>query len=189
MHVRALSALALSTGAPRHAPCAALDAGSKVAVVGSGPVAFLTARLAALQGYTTTLMASAADVEYAQAVMYDVDQKALDLQALSLSGPNRSPEALESAIKGSEGLIFALDKDWTFTEEQLDNFLPREGSTNVQHVCLMSRNLNGEGMGFWCNAAKRAANPDIWAAGKVRWLSNARWRPRAAATRLLLPKT
>lgn len=34
---------------------------------------------------------------------------------------------------------------------------------NLKRVSVMSRSLNGEGMGFFANAAKKAANAEIWA--------------------------
>ena len=48
------------------------------------------------------------------------------------------------------------------SDAALDIFMPPTG-TNFKHVSLMSRHLNGEGMGFFAKAAKVGANAEIWA--------------------------
>jgi len=169
MHLKAFSTLATLSFSPRHAPCraVALDAGASVVVGGAGTISFLAARLAAIEGFATTLIAPATDLETARAVMYDTahPEGSLPLQYLPLSGPGWDGEALTTAVEAAEGLVLCLDKDWTFTEQQLESFIPGV-EAKLQHVSLMSRNLNGEGLGFFSSAAKRGANPDVWEATK-----------------------
>jgi len=124
-----------------------------------------SARLAALRGFSTTFIASDKDVELAKRVCYDSvhPEGSIPLQFLALSGEGKDVAALEAAVESAVGLIVALDKDYTITAAQLENFIP--DGTRLQHVSLMSRHLNGEGMGFFASAAKRAANACVWDAG------------------------
>ena len=50
-------------------------------------------------------------------------------------------------------------------EPALNVFMAEGGS--LDRVAVMSRYLNGAGMGFFANAAKIAANAEIWAGGKA----------------------
>ena len=56
----------------------------------------------------------------------------------------------------------------TLPEGSMNIFLPTEEGAKLKHVSVMSRTLSGKGMGPFANAAKFAANPDIWAAGEEK---------------------
>ena len=157
----------LLAGGTRHAPCrASLSPGDSVVVTGAGAVCAVAAKLAALRGFEVKCLASEDDLSFARATIFDPanPEGSLPIEFLPLSGADKDPAALEAAVAEAPGLIVAVDKDWTFTEGQLETFMP-EG-TKLRHACLMSRNLNGEGMGVWTSAAKRGANGDVWEGGK-----------------------
>ena len=65
-----------------------------------------------------------------------------------------------------DGLIVAFDGEQGLPEGPMNVFMPDAGS-KLKHVSLMSRYLNGKGMGFTVNAAKIAANAEIWAGSKA----------------------
>ena len=96
-------------------------------------------------------------------------QSAGKLSFLALSGPDKDDVSLEAAIAECEGLILALDSDWTLTAKQLEVFIPSDQDTKLKHVCLMSRNLNGQGMGLFVGASKRGANEDVptWSSNRL----------------------
>jgi len=65
----------------------------------------------------------------------------------------------------AEGLVIAFDGEEVMSDAALDIFLQPAGSgQSLKHVSLLSRHLNGAGMGFFANAAKVGANSEIWAA-------------------------
>ena len=86
-----------------------------------------------------------------------------ELTLLSVVGEGADPAAVEAAVTGAKGLIIAFDGEEVVSEAALNVFMPAEGQ-DLKHVSLLSRNLNGEGMGFFAQAAKRAANAEIWTA-------------------------
>jgi hypothetical protein len=138
---------------------ATLEAGDPVLVTGKGPVMILAAKLAAIKGFKTTCLLGT-DVASAQSLVGDVPE---ELTLLSVVGEGADPAAVEAAVTGAKGLIIAFDGEEVVSEAALNVFMPAEGQ-DLKHVSLLSRNLNGEGMGFFAQAAKRAANAEIWTA-------------------------
>ena len=151
-----------------------LAPGAKVLVVGNGPIQCLAARLCAIKGYTTTLAVIGTTMSTDEQVVYDNDGEGqytkdkLPLTIMPITGENIDEKAIETCIAEAEGMIFAFDSsDRTLPELSMNVFLPQEGGTAIKSVSLMSRYCNGGGMGFTVNAAKIAANPDLWAGGKM----------------------
>lgn len=140
---------------------ATLEPGAKVLVTGKGPVMLLAAKLAAVQGFETSCLLGT-DVESAQRLIGD---DSLSLTLLPVQGGAADPDKVEEAVKSAEGLIIAFDGEEVLSDAALDIFMPEAGSgQSLKHVSLLSRHLNGAGMGFFANAAKVAANAEIWAA-------------------------
>jgi len=144
----------------------ALSPGAKVLVVGNGPVQCLAARLAAIKGYETTLACVATSAATDEKVLFDeaYPKESLPLSLLIITGESVDEAAVGKAINEAEGLIVAFDSERTLPEPSMKVFMPEEGGS-LSHVSLMSRSLNGQGMGFTATAAKTAANPEIWAGG------------------------
>ena len=92
-----------------------------------------------------------------------IGDPSLPLTLLPVQGGSADPVAVEAAVKSASGLIIAFDGEEVLSDAALDIFMPKDG-TNFKHVSLLSRHLNGEGMGFFAKAAKVAANAEIWAA-------------------------
>jgi len=136
-----------------------------VLCVGSGPIMLLAAKLAALKGYNTVCAAPPSDCEMASQIVYhDLTKEGdLPLSFVPIAGPDADAETIEKAAATAEGLIVAIDDERAITGPALNIFMPEEGG-KLQRVVMMSRYLNGKGMGFFPNAAKVAANSDIWAA-------------------------
>ena len=87
----------------------------------------------------------------------------MPIKILPIAGDEAVKAEIEAAIEEAQGLIFAFDSDKQFLPPTaLDVFLPPGGGTQVKHVSLMSRYLNGAGMGFFPSAAKAGANAEIW---------------------------
>ena len=91
-----------------------------------------------------------------------IGDSSLPLTLLPVQGGAADPVAVEAAVKSATGLIIAFDGEEVLSDAALDIFMPKDG-TNFKHVSLLSRHLNGEGMGFFAKAAKVAANAEIWA--------------------------
>ena len=142
---------------------ALLAPGAKVAVVGGGAVQILSARLAALRGFETTIALPETEMATAKRLMFDDahPEGSLPLKCLSITGESASSEDIEACVAGMEGLIIAFDNEGAFMPPSALKIFT-DGS-NLKHISLMSRTLNGGGMGFFPNAAKMAANAEIWA--------------------------
>jgi len=176
MSMTALHAHALIL--PGHAPpqfqhslrmSALPPSGSSVLVVGSGAIHVLAARISALRGYETTLALAPREMDTAKELLYDAKypEGSLPITTLPIVGEQAIASDIEKAVANAEGLIIAFDSDRQFLPESaLNIFLPPNGGTKIAHVSLMSRYLNGEGMGFFANAAKAASNAEIWAGSK-----------------------
>ena len=155
----------------RQAAGMALAPGSKVLVVGNGGVQCLAARLAAICGYETTLGVLGATSDVDEECIFDskYPKGSLPLTLLPMVGDNVDVSTVERCILDAEGLIIAFDKERVLPEASMSVFMPKPGEdkTALKHVSVMSRYLNGKGMGFTASAAKMAANFDIWAGGKM----------------------
>jgi len=140
-----------------------LAPGSNIVVVGNGPIQSLVAKLAAIKGYKTTLAAVPNDPAIPSRLMYDAThpEGSLPLEILPIAGDAADGAAIEACCAAADGLIVAFDGEQTLPESALNIFVPPTGS-KIKRVSMMSRYLNGAGMGFTVNAAKLAANPEIW---------------------------
>ena len=166
---------------------ATLEPGAKVLVTGKGPVMLLAAKLAAVQvpplGIPASPLAASVRLHPPPPASISVQgfevccllgtepqmaedligDPSLPLTLLPVQGGSADPVAVEAAVKSASGLIIAFDGEEVLSDAALDIFMPKDG-TNFKHVSLLSRHLNGEGMGFFAKAAKVAANAEIWAA-------------------------
>ena len=147
----------------------ALAPAANVLAVGNGPVQCLAARLAAIGGYQTTLAVIGASRATDEQVVFDdtYTKDSLPLTLMPVTGEDVNVEEIEKCVAEAEGLIIAFDSERTLPEQSLNVFMPPEGGTQLKHVAVMSRYLNGAGMGFTASAAKVAANNEIWAGGKA----------------------
>lgn len=145
-----------------------LAAGSNILVYGNGPVACLSARLAAIRGLNVKLITQADEADQVKMLCFDEvshPEGSIPLSFLPVSGPNANALEVEEAVASADGAIIAFDQATALlSDKALNVFMPT--SSKIKHVALMSRYLNGEGMGFFANAARAAANPDIWTAPK-----------------------
>jgi len=136
----------------------------KVLVVGAGPVCLCAAKLAALRGYQTTCLAFPEDCNRAASLIYSEKLGCLDgslpLTFMPIAGPDVEEAQIEAIAAEADGLILAIDGENTFGVPVLDTLIRPDGK--LQRVSLMSRSLNGNGMGLFANAAKFAANKEVW---------------------------
>jgi len=132
-----------------------------VLVVGSGPVQVLAARLAAIRGYQTTLACIPQLIDESKTYIWNdkYPEGSIPLNII----PIDDTQAMADAISAAQGLIVALDRQTDFLPEPVLNAVLSKEFSNVKRVALMSRYLNGEGMGFIPKSAKAAANAEIWA--------------------------
>ena len=146
----------------------ALAPGANVLVVGNGAVQCLAARLAAICGYKTTLAVVAQTREKDEKVVFDskYPKGSLPLTIMPITGDDIVEADIEHSINEADGIIVAFDSERTLPKASMNVFMPTEGA-KLSCVSMMSRYLNGDGMGFTASAAKFAANPDIWAGGKM----------------------
>jgi len=143
-----------------------LAAGDEVLVCGNGPIMLLAAKLAAVKGYRTTCAVSPQELTQAPTLVYTEEHPdgSIPLSFVPIAGAEADPEAIEACVASAKGLIIAFDGEMTMPEQALNVFMP-DGTKSLDRVAVMSRYLNGEGMGFFASAAKVAANSEIWAAG------------------------
>lgn len=125
----------------------------------------LTAKLAAMRGFKTTCAVNPQDLEMASSLIHTSShpEGSLPLSFLLIAGPEANSDAIDAAIAQADAVIFAFDSEQTISETVLNVFAPPE--SKLKHISIMSRSLNGEGMGFFASAAKVAANAEIWAGG------------------------
>ena len=141
---------------------AIVSPGGNVLVVGSGPVLICAAKLAAIKGFTTTALLFPEECQAAKALIYDkkTEEGSIPLTFMPIAGPDANEETIEKLAAESEGLILALDNEKTFGAPVLETFLKPGGA--LKRVSMMSRYLNGGGMGFFVKSAKFPANTEIW---------------------------
>jgi len=129
-----------------------------VGVVGSGYVSILSAKLAALRGYSTWLVHPPGE-----------EDKILSLYGEKPSNlvlvPSSDTDALQSQLLKTSGVIIAVDTpELVMDSDVIKYLLDPETAPGIQRVVAMSRNLNGEGMGFFVKASKVSANSEVWSA-------------------------
>ena len=153
---------ALSTAAA----AVVVPSGGRVVVVGNGGIQVLAARLAAIRGYETTLACIPQFIPQTKLYAYcdTYPEGSIPLTILPIAGEQKEMNDIEDAAAAAEALILAFDSDkQTLPDSALNVFLPPSGS-KIKRVAMMSRYLNGKGMGPIAKAAKFAANGEIWAA-------------------------
>ena len=131
-----------------------LAPGATVVVVGGGPIQSLAARLSALRGFSTTVALPEQEMGTAKALIFDDanPEGTLPVKLMAISGPEADSTAIETCVENAEGLIICFDNEQAFMPEQAMKIFTSGGK--LKHIALMSRYLNGEGMGFFPNAAK-----------------------------------
>ena len=129
--------------------------------VGAGPVLVLTAKLAAQNRKMKPTVCLPND-QLKTAEKLVPNHRQLGITFLPIDGPNLDTDAIEQAVQNAHGLAIAFDDERAIAQPALDIFCSQETAPNLKHVVLMSRYLNGKGMGFFANAAKVAANTEIW---------------------------
>jgi len=146
--------MAMSTLAP----------GANVVVIGGGAIQSLASRIAALRGYKATVALPEQEMGTARALIFDDlhPEGSIPITLLPISGPDADSSTIEACVESADGLIICFDNEQAFMPESAMKIFTAGG--NVKHIALMSRYLNGAGMGFFPNAAKVAANSEIWAA-------------------------
>ena len=107
------------------------------------------------------------DCEFGPPMVYgpseeDLAKGDLPLTFMPIAGPDANEEAIESLATQAEGVIFVIDDEKTFGAPVIDTFIKPGGA--LKRVSVMSRYLNGQGMGFFAVSAKKAANGEIWTA-------------------------
>ena len=160
MAISARLPLILAAAQPR-APTtrmSALASGDDVIVLGGGPVMLLAAKLAALRGFSTTIAATPDDLGRVDEFLYDskTTKDSLQVATLPISGPDADGPKIDACAEAASGLIVAFDAETVINEGALKVFM-REGA-KLKRAVVMSRYLNGAGMGFFATAAKKAAN-------------------------------
>jgi len=140
-----------------------LSPGSKVVIAGAGPVCYCAAKLAALGGFETTALMYPQECEAGPGLIYNdkCPQGSLPLTFVPIAGPDAEEATIEALCGEAEGVILAIDGENVFGASVLETFI----KPGLKRVSVMSRYLNGAGMGFFANSAKFAANKDIWAGG------------------------
>lgn len=142
-----------------------ISPGSKICIVGAGPTCVCAAKLAAIRGYDTTALMFPAECSTAPGLVYDVKTitGSIPLKFMPIAGPDADEAAIEALAAEVEGVILAIDDEKTFGEPVIETFI--KPGTALKRVSVMSRYLNGEGMGFFAKSAKMAANTEVWAGG------------------------
>lgn len=156
--------LALSLTPLLAASASVLTPGAKVVVVGAGPGCVCAAKLAALRGFDTTALMYPQECEMAPSLVYDkvkCVEGSLPLKFEPIAGEGADEATIEQLAAEAEGVIFSIDDEKCFGEPVIGTFI-RPG-TAIKRVSVMSRYLNGGGMGFFATSAKAAANSEIWA--------------------------
>jgi hypothetical protein len=153
-------------GAARAAPAmAALSPGDSVLVLGSGPVMAITAKQCVAAGYKTTIIGGVDAPKYRE-MMFSADSPAppqSDLAILeSVEGEQFS--VYNTIATSCDGVIVANDRELVPSDSMLDTMIP-PANINLKRVVVMSRNLNGKGLGPFAMASKISANAEVWAGG------------------------
>ena len=141
----------------------ALQPGDSVLVLGSGPVMALAAKQAVAAGYKTTIIGGVDSAKYRE-MMFSADSPA----------PPQSDLAILESVEGDQfgvynqiatscdGVIVANDRELVPSESMLDTMIP-PANINLKRIVVMSRNLNGKGLGPFAMASKISANAEVCA--------------------------
>lgn len=127
-----------------------------VGVIGRGFVSVLTAKLLALKGYDTWMIIPPGAEETTKILMGDISGKKLELVQAADS------ETIQSRAASMSALIIAIDDTNAIDASVVEYLLQTDNAKNVQRIVGMSRNLNGQNMGFFVKASKATANANVW---------------------------
>jgi len=142
--------------------------GANVVIFGAGAVQYLTARLAAIRGFKTSLLVAGGTTEEAEQLCYDTKyaQGSIPLTMVPIQGESADEALVNATIESADAIIIAFDGQADILgEKQLNILMP--SNSKAKHISVLSRSLNGEGMGFWGSAARVASNADVWSAPDV----------------------
>jgi hypothetical protein len=116
----------------------------------------LTAKLAASNGYNVWTIYPSGEEENFQQLLGTLPD---NLQLIAASNDSQ----WEPKLKDSSALLIAVDDaDSPMDVNTLKYLVNPTRSPNLKRIVAMSRNLNGNGMGFFVSASKRAANAQMW---------------------------
>jgi len=146
---------------------------STVGVVGRGFVSVLSAKLAALMGYNVWLLMPPGQKDTIYDLINVDDENVFQNNNLELVEATDT-DRLTKKLKETDAFLISSDDD--IMNESVINYIldPKivgtgtSSSTSskekakVKRVVVMSRNLNGKGMGFFVKASKFSANKQVW---------------------------
>lgn len=161
--------VALLSCLPLASALAMVSPPQNVLVAGAGAIQALTARLAALSGYEVTIAVPESAIATAKSLCFDDkfhQEGSIPLKIMCISGDAADSDAIDKVVAETDALIVAFDNDSLYMPEPALNVL--SGGSNLKHISVMSRYLNGAGMGFFATAAKTAANQEIWCGDATR---------------------
>ncbi|KAJ1463211.1 hypothetical protein M885DRAFT_475295 [Pelagophyceae sp. CCMP2097] len=134
-----------------------------VLVVGNGPVFLLAAKWAATAGYSTTIIGGTRTDLYNDLLWSPKTPALPNLRVLDVS--DEGVASFNSAVAEADGVIIAFDQEQVLSDSLLEVVMPTDSSKS-RRVVVLSRNLNGAGLGPLASASKLAANAQVWAGGK-----------------------
>lgn len=139
------------------------SAHSTVGIVGKGYISYLTAKLASKAGYKTWMLYPPSELDTIKKLMQTANEELPEnLEFLSIE----DGELVQDKIKNTNALIFAADDpDNGVVDSSIIQFMINEATMStksLKRVCILSRNLNGSGLGFFSKAAKATANSEVW---------------------------
>lgn len=134
--------------------------GANVVVFGNGAMECLTGRLAAVRGFKVTQLV-AGDLNEAKSLCFDETyhpEGSIPLKLVPLTGPEATNEPIDEAVMNADALIVTFDDQRSvLSEKQLNVIMPTD--SKIKHISLMSRYLNGAGMGFFCERSSSDQQP------------------------------
>jgi len=131
---------------------------SKVGVIGQGYISILIAKIAALAGYQTWFVCPPGDEEKVISLIDSSGNLPANLKII----PGSDTDLVDSQMRETDALMVAVDNDSIISIPVLKYLISPEVALKLKRVVGMSRNLNGEGMGFFVKASKISANKGVW---------------------------
>lgn len=133
---------------------------TSVGVLGRGYLSVLTAKLSALEGYSTWIVVPPGEEETIRELMFSDDDEKLE-NLVIVSGADS--DMIESKMADADALVVVVDDDSTMDEGVLKYLInPMVNEKKLKRVVAMSRNLNGKDMGFFVTASKKTAFQGVW---------------------------
>lgn len=135
---------------------------STVGIVGRGYISVLTAKLAARAGYQTWMLYPPTELDTIKSCMEeDYTDLPSNLEFLAIT----DGDVVLDKLKDTDALILAVDEpeNGVLDPAVIEFIINEETAQKLKRVAIMSRNLNGEGMGFLASVSKKTANNQVWA--------------------------